>query len=223
MSSALPYRPGMTDPVGRQFDRLFVLAELGAIRRRGHADRQFLCVCDCARQTIVSLSGLRTRHSRSCGCLQREHAAETGRSKRRHGMSKHATYRLWQGMLNRCRNPEVDAFENYGGRGISVCDRWLIFEHFLADIGPRPSSQHSLDRENNDGNYEPSNVRWATATEQARNQRSSVWIEAFGERKTRAEWAALTGISAHAIMRRINSGWDIEVALTATPRSIRHS
>lgn len=91
----------------------------------------------------------------------------------RHGMSKSPEHRAWQQMLQRCRNPKHRAYPSYGGRGISVCDRWLTFENFFEDVGQRPSAAHSIDRINNDGNYEPNNVRWASGAQQQRNRRTS--------------------------------------------------
>jgi len=115
--------------------------------------------------------------TRSCGCRIIQVLTANGYAMRQHGESKSVgraaspEYRTWDGMKERCRNPNHKAYANYGGRGISVCERWLDFESFLLDMGRRPSPTHSIDRINNDGNYEPGNCRWATRDEQNRNQR----------------------------------------------------
>lgn len=139
----------------------------------------------------------------------------------RHG---HATgglspeYRTWQAMMQRCHSTTYHSYADYGGRGIKVCARWQSFENFLADMGLRPPGT-SLDRwPDNDGNYEPGNCRWATPTEQNRNQRRNVQIEAFGECRSLAEWCHLLGRNRRIVAQRIRRDrWDAERALqTAT-------
>lgn len=128
------------------------------------------CLCECACGVIrwVYKAALTSGRSKSCGCLKREVAS---RLRRIHGRSYTPEYTVWQGMINRCHRPLHPAFRNYGARGISVCDEWRNeFARFFAHIGPRPSNKHSVDRIDNDGNYEPGNVRWATATQQAQNK-----------------------------------------------------
>ena len=107
------------------------------------------------------------------------------------------------------------AWNDYGGRGISVCNRWMTYENFLADMGRRPSPNHSLDRKNNDLGYSLENCRWATKTVQARNRRSSTAIEWKGEVKTIAEWAEVTGMTVSTITQRIKAKWPVEMTLTA--------
>ena len=166
----------MKDLTGMRFGRLLVSGRASA-RRDGQA--YWLCCCECGGTTIAGGKDLRSGHTQSCGCLRIEGQREL---RRRHGHAPrkpggHAvtpTYRSWYGMKSRCLNAKQAAYKNYGGRGITVCERWLSFKNFLADMGPRPSPKHSIDRwPNNDGNYEPSNCRWATATEQARNRARS--------------------------------------------------
>lgn len=128
-------------------------------------------------------------------------------------------YRWWQNMLNRCRNPITPAYRNYGGRGIAVCERWLTFENFLADIGPRPSPKHTLDRIDNARGYESGNVRWATKAEQMRNTRRNTWITAFGETMCGADWAQRNGLSPGTISTRLKMGWPSEWVVTAFPGS----
>jgi hypothetical protein len=127
------------------------------------------CRCECGTVRDVPLQTLKSAPDRHCGC---QVSARTIAAKTTHGMSKTAEYRSWSHLKERCLNPNCADYENYGGRGIAVCDRWLnSFEAFLQDMGAKPSSGHSIDRINVDGNYEPSNCRWATGTMQGRNKR----------------------------------------------------
>lgn len=117
-------------------------------------------------------------------------------------------------MKERCYVTTDKRYGDYGGRGIRVCERWLnSFEKFFADMGERPSQRHTIDRKNNNGNYEPGNCRWATRAEQNRNQRRNVIVEHDGKRLCVAEWAELAGISADVLRNRLNRGWSIEEAM----------
>lgn len=128
----------------------------------------WLCQCDCGGTTVARTNDLRRGAIRSCGCMQKEFHAQT------HGYAKRgqrvAEYNVWLLMRDRCRNPKNKRFDRYGGRGISVCGRWNDFAAFYADMGARPTPQHSIDRIDNDGNYEPRNCRWATSSQQRLNQ-----------------------------------------------------
>lgn len=121
-------------------------------------------------------------------------------------------------IIQRCTNPNNPQYSSYGGRGITVCDRWRhSFENFLADMGPRPSDKHSIDRIDNDGNYEPGNCRWATQREQCRNKRSNRIIEFDGVRLPVVDWAERLGVPVEMLRGRIKQGWSDE-AIIATPR-----
>jgi len=128
-----------------------------------------------------------------------------------HGMSYSSEYKVWAGMKGRCADKKQ---KSHGGRGITVCERWQSFENFYADMGPRPSDKHSIERIDNDGNYEPSNCRWATLSEQMRNTRRNRIVEFRGEKRTISEWAVITGLTHKLITWRLNNGWPAEDALT---------
>lgn len=133
-------------------------------------------------------------------------------------------YSVWQGMKRRCQNPRDAKFSNYGGRGIRVCERWSVsFSAFAEDMGPRPSPNHSIDRIDNDGNYEPGNCRWATREEQQNNRGNCRFLTFAGVQATVAEWSRMTGLSEGAIARRLRDGMSVESALTEplTPRGRR--
>lgn len=134
--------------------------------------------------------------------------------KQKHGGCDLSEYAVWRDMRHRCSNPKIRNFSRYGGRGIKVCDRWNDFSLFLADMGPRPSPKHSIDRENNDGNYEPGNCRWATRKVQNRNRINNRRIEFRGETKILLDWAKELGLSFGCLHGRIDRGWTIEQALT---------
>ena len=126
-----------------------------------------------------------------------------------------AEFRAWRQMRSRCYNPRMNGYENYGGRGIKVCDAWVdSFENFLADMGTKPTSRHSLDRINNDGNYEPANCKWATKLEQDNNRRTNRFISFMGRRMTIAQWARRIGISVVTLNSRFQRGWSKTAALS---------
>lgn len=203
--------------VGSQFGRLVALSEMPPRPNpSGGKSRMILCRCVCGAELPVILSNLRRGNTLSCGCLHRERSSQ---SSYRHGHSKagvtSGTYTAWVNMRERCRNENVDSFKSHGGRGIAVCDRWIdSFENFLSDMGERPSQNHSLDRIDNDGHYDPSNCRWATSTEQARNKRSNALLTYNNMTKTLVEWSEISGVKPYTLRARIvRWGWPIEKAL----------
>lgn len=161
------------DDIGAVFGRLTVVG-IDWIPNGRKPTRGYRCLCTCGAERTVAPSKLRNGRTTSCGCARGERMVDIGRSRRTHGHNARnsATYRTWMAMIQRCENPQHDAWDRYGGRGISICERWRGdggFERFLADMGDRPDGL-TLDRIDPDGNYEPGNCRWATPLEQRHNR-----------------------------------------------------
>lgn len=173
-------------------------------------DRKWNCVCECGVSRVVFASNLRRGTTQSCGCLSVE--AKTTRATK-HGGRHTPEYNIWILMRKRCENTNDARYSDYGGRGITVCERWKLFVNFIADMGPRPSRMHSIDRKNNNGNYGPDNCRWATHIEQANNSRVNRVIEHNGLSLTAAQWERETKIKSGTIRARLAAGWDIARAL----------
>lgn len=166
---------------GQRFGRLVVVEEM-KVKKTWSA----ICRCDCGSETTVTVNNLKSGTSKSCGCLQREIVATLSAERTTHAMSNHEHYPRWSNMLHRCEDPLNSHYEHYGARGISVCEEWhdvVAFVDYLETVlGPRPEG-HSFDRIDNDGNYEPGNVRWASALEQRHNQRRGA---AWGKRASKS-------------------------------------
>jgi hypothetical protein len=195
---------------GSKCGRLTVLREVERHRKPGGGVvRKVLCRCDCGNETTVDFGSLRSGHTASCGCLQREASSRNGRSSRKHGLSQSKTYRIWNGMKQRCSNPNDNYYHLYGARGVTVCQRWCdSFQAFVDDMGEKPSSEYSIDRyPDKDGPYEPGNCRWATMKEQQRNRRNNVMLTIGGATMCVAEWAEKQGIRVGMIRDRLYSGW----------------
>ena len=187
--------------IGKRYGRL-ILLEYAGIRK---ANRYFKCRCDCGNEKVIALSSLIQKATKSCGCLHREFVFI-------HGLSKTRTFKTWDSMLQRCNNPKNRSFKYYGAKGITFCERWLFFENFFADMGTRPIGT-TLDRIRNDGNYEPSNCKWSTRKEQARNRRSNVLINHNEKTKCMSAWAEEKGISRTTLHERLKRGWSINKAI----------
>lgn len=174
--------------------------------------------CDCGNEIVTIAKVVRFGRTRSCGCFARAAHAELGRKNRTHGMTDAPEYTSWTAMRGRCNNPADTSYQEYGAKGVSVCERWNSFENFLADMGPRQAGT-TLDRyPNRVGNYEPANCRWATAKQQTDNRSTTRWIEAFGRVLPIADWAREIGVPGATLRRRLNRGVPPEEALKENAR-----
>src|SRR6185436_18255442 len=200
--------PATEIPPGTLFDSWTVLHE--CLPRTHH--RRFMCRCECGTEKPVLLTLLLKGESRRCFACGVKHRTLHGGCQ---GNTMTPEYRCWTAMKSRCECPSVSNYHLYGGRGIIVCERWQSFEAFLTDMGSRPSPKHSLDRyPDQNGNYEPNNVRWATTKEQGRNRGNNLVIEYQGRRQTLPDWAEEVGIPYGTIQARFRLGWTVEEALS---------
>jgi hypothetical protein len=203
------------DYIGKRYGYWLVKEYKGMDKYRHHT---YLCQCDCGNEKIVALGNLKTGKSTNCGCKKLKKQMGNTWSKK-HGMSFSREYHSWRAMLDRCENKNYREYPDYGARGIKICERWHDFNNFYADMGKRPPNT-TLDRIDNNGNYEPSNCRWATAKTQCNNRRNNTLITYQGKTQTLQQWADETGIYKNTIIMRIyHYGWSVEKALT-TPSKI---
>ena len=209
------------DLTGQKFGRLTVVERAGS-NARGRAT--WRCACDCGNSLVVVGSDLLTKQT-SCGCQRRETLAKfNAETKTTHGMRYTRLYKEWRSMKNRCYCDSWEDYGNYGGRGIVVCPEWRDNFEAFRDWALVNGYQDNLtlDRVNVNGNYEPSNCRWATRKQQANNTRRSLYLEYNGEVKTAKEWADALGLNYNTLYSRITTkGWSIEKALTTPPVSKR--
>lgn len=198
------------DLVGKVFGRLTVVAYSHTTNKKVH----WICQCACGACCAICASSLKEGNTTSCGCYQREKVTT-------HGMRDSSEYCVWGGMLSRCTNPSTANYSGYGGRGITVCPEWKSFEQFYADMGPRPSPKHSLDRIDNNGPYCKENCRWATIKEQCNNRRSSRMLTHNGEARTVSQWSEKLELNLSTLTSRLRLGWSDEKAITTPVREKR--
>lgn len=194
---------------GHRYNRWTVLHESG---KDNHGATFWTCRCDCGTTGRVRTTHLRLGVSKSCGCLQREVAAKM---KTTHGLHRHPLYDVWNAIHRRISNPDDPGYKNWGGRGIQVCERWSSLEAFIEDMGPSYRKGLSIDRIDNDGNYEPGNCHWTTSVVQQRNRRNNVLLTYLGKTLTVAEWADICEIKYATLHKRVTTyEWSTERALT---------
>lgn len=206
----------LQDLTGKRFERLVV------VERTANNKRQpvWICKCDCGNYTKVQSSNLKSGNVRSCGCLAKEIKPSLT-----HGLHGTRLYEIWHGMKQRCYLPTVKPYKNYGGRGIKVCDEWkndfMSFYNWAITNGYR--EYLTLDRIDNDGNYEPNNCRWITRKEQSNNKRTNRYITYNGKTHTLSQWCEILGVKRHILKYRLNH-WGIDRAfedIIATNKKIK--
>jgi hypothetical protein len=184
----------------KQYTRITVLSQY---REPGVKDKMANCICHCGKHFAASYSKIKLGQTRSCGC---QRPAVTIRRLTTHGLRNTREYKVWCAMRDRCTNPRATHYADYGGRGITVCERWMhSVENFIADMGLCPDGL-TLDRIDVNGNYEPGNCRWATTTEQARNRRDSIRVEYCGKTMHLADVAEATGVPYKRLLYRVKRG-----------------
>jgi len=210
-SKSIRRSPSFQDLSGQRFGKLIAVRCVSTIGEKP----RWLCRCDCGGENTILADSLRSGRTKSCGCI-RGFAIVGNRT---HGLSATAEHGIWRRMIGRCHCPTSDHYDRYGGRGIAVCDRWReSFENFLADMGKRPSPQHSIGRKDNDGPYCPDNCEWETQTQQTRNLSRNRHLTHDGETLLLVDWAQRTGFSKSIITHRIDRlGWSVDDALTISP------
>lgn len=217
------------DLTGRRFG-LLTAKELVGRDKRGQV--RWLCICDCGKASVVGANNLRSGRTRSCGCLKRpptRDPAKPGGPPRNPWLGT-VEHLCWRMLRQRCYNPNHKSYKHYGGRGITVCGRWLYgeggrsgFECFLADMGAEPHPELTIERRNNDGNYEPSNCYWAPIEIQANNRRDNIRITIGGVTKTIAQWARQADLNSTTISWRLKRNCPPEILLAPLgPTSGRH-
>lgn len=202
--------PKTLDVTGERYGRLTAIAFARKIGGR----RYWSFACDCGNTKEANLAQVRHGKILSCGCIMREHREAFGQANLRHGMSRTPTYKSWLHMVNRCTNSGRDQlWKYYGARGIKVCERWMVFDNFFADMGERPAGT-TIDRVDVNGHYEPGNCRWATFIEQCNNRRTSRVVTFRGQSMTMAQLAKAFGIPIGTMWYRLENGWTVEDAAT---------
>ena len=209
---------GRIDCTGQIFGRLTVtgLGYVGS-RYNGNPYRGLVCECECGNRVTIREDRILSGKTKSCGCLRDE---TRGKSSITHNKTNTSTYHIWSTIKDRCNNKNSKGWIRYGGRGISMCDRWSnSFENFLLDMGERPEGLQ-IDRIDNNGNYELNNCRWVTISQNSRNRRSNVNLTYKGETHTLVEWSEIMGVTENTLANRRKKGWDIERLLTKPQRKV---
>lgn len=200
---------------GKKFGRLTVKSHKETrFSSLGKRVQYWRCICDCGNERTIQGNNLKSGAQVSCGCFKSENTSKRNTT---HGLSSSPIYRVWSEMLQRCKTKTCKGYKNYGGRGICVCDRWLKFQNFHSDMWPSWKSGLTIERINNDGNYEPSNCRWATKLEQANNTRKNRKLTCNGITKTLAQWSRFIGGKHGLVDYRLKSGWSVKDAVTTPP------
>jgi hypothetical protein len=206
------------DITGQRFGRLTAVHQTAKSSKKPRQNPRWLFRCDCGNETETTKTAVVNGHTQSCGCLYRETRKERLTHGHTQGRIWSPEYVAWTGMHDRCTREKRDSYKHYGGRGIIVCERWNTFENFLADMGPKPSPRHEIDRfPDNDGNYEPDNCRCATRIQQTNNTRANHLLTIDGQTMTVSEWAREANIHPGTLFDRVKRGWHPDWILMPFP------
>jgi hypothetical protein len=205
------------DVIGEKYGRWLIVREVP-----NQVQKSYYCTCECGsgKDRVITFSDLKRGNTKSCGCYHKEVVKETSK---KHGLRGHRLYSIWASMKTRCYNENSSGYKNYGGRGIIICDEWIneddgFINFYNWAMNNGYSSELTLDRENVNGNYEPSNCRWSDRVTQANNTRVTKYVEINGEIKTPKEWREIYNLSRSTFKWRISKGWDIVKTLTTPVR-----
>lgn len=209
----------LIDLTGKQFGRLHVICRVG---RDKHRHVMWKCRCDCGQICFVAGDNIKCGNTKSCGCLSKELSSRRGKKQKTHGMTNSRLYNIYNGVKERCYNKNCPSYKNYGGRGIIMCDEWLDKDNGFVNfrnwsIQNGYIDKLTIDRINNNGNYEPNNCRWVTRKEQQNNRRCNTLLTYKGETKSIAQWSEQLGVNHMTLRGRLARGWSVEKTLTTKP------
>ena len=196
---------------GQRFGRLLVI---GLVGKTDAQKCVWLCQCDCGVETEVVAASLKNGVTKSCGCLDRELKLKKLSTPTPQKLFR-SEYSSWSSMITRCTNENRACYKRYGGRGITVCDRWRDFKKFMEDMGPKPSPSHSIDRIDNNGNYCPENCRWATNKVQANNSTKCKMITYLGKTQSIMLWCEELNLKYTTTVARLSRGMSVQAAFTS--------
>lgn len=196
---------------GQKFNKLTAVR---FVETRNNSQQFWLFRCDCGKEKVICVNSVKFGRTKSCGCLVKKILLKRNF---KHGMTKTKTFKTWSGMKLRCLNKNDKGYKNYGGRGITICKRWMKFENFYKDMGERPKNK-SLDRIDNNGNYSKENCRWANSKQQNNNKRSNHLLTYNGKTQNLKQWSEELGIKNDVIRMRLKSGWSVKRALLSFKR-----
>jgi len=205
----------MIDRVGQKFNRLIIQSQYYKNNKT-----RAICKCNCGVIKDINLYSVTSGNTKSCGCHRIENTRKIGLVKgSKYKIAHKIFYNIWRGMIQRCTNPEMNNYKYYGGRGITVCDKWLDYDNFIDDMYDSYSKGLTIERVNVNGNYQPSNCCWVTKADQNRNQRKTIFITYNGQTKPRETWAKEYGLYGSTVKDRLSRGMSIHDALNTPSRT----
>jgi hypothetical protein len=191
------------DLTGQKFGKVTAITKVPTPKNSSNRSARWLCRCDCGKEFVTLSKSIISGRTKTCGCSAGQHQIT-------HGKTKTPEFVLWQGIKERCANPKHKAYKNYGGRGITVCSRWLDFQNFYDDMCPRPNKDLQIDRIDNNKGYSKENCRWVSRQENFRNKRNNSIVTLHGKAMTATEAAEITGLTLSGVLHRKKAGIALE-------------